>query len=35
MERSGTLEVVVHDSKSTDMIKPTTPSSEKVDCDQG
>lgn len=29
MERSTTPEVVVHDSKSTDLIKPTSPTSEK------
>lgn len=30
MERSTTPEVVVHDSKSTDLIKPTSPTSEKA-----
>lgn len=30
MDRSTTPEVVVHDSKSTDLIKPTSPTSEKV-----
>lgn len=30
MDRSTTPEVVVHDSKSTDLIKPTSPTSEKA-----